>query len=284
MKFKRILRTVTTTSGALLCLAGLDALAQTPAEVSLTRLDCGSETKPIQVASFSDTYGFEDLKLPLAFSCYLIRHGNDYMIWDAGNPLGAEEGSPKVSLVDLLAQLKITPERIKYLGISHNHSDHTGQAASFAKSTLLIGQGDWDEITGPQPPRGWTAEEFDTARKPFAPWTAGGAKVEPLRGDRKDVFGDGSVVMISTPGHTPGHHVLLVKLKQTGNVLLSGDLTHFRENYAVNGVPTWNFNRADSLASLDRYKQIEKNLHAIAIIQHDPRDIAKLPAFPAAAR
>ena len=75
-----------------------------------------------------------------------------------------------------------------------------------------------------------------------------------------------------------------MKLKEKGNVLLTGDLAHFRENYDGNGVPTFNTNRADTLASLDRFKQIAKNLSATVIIQHDPRDIDKLPAFPAAAK
>ena len=100
----------------------------------------------------------------------------------------------------------------------------------------------------------------------------------------KDVFGDGSVRILDTPGHTPGHHSLLVRLKEKGNVLLTGDLAHFRENYDSNGVPVFNTNRADTLASLDRFKQTAKNLNATVIIQHDPRDIEKLPAFPAAAR
>ena len=98
------------------------------------------------------------------------------------------------------------------------------------------------------------------------------------------MFGDGTVVMLDMPGHTPGHHSLLVKLKEKGNVLLTGDQAHFRENYESNGVPTFNFNRADTLASFDRFKQIAKNLNATVIIQHDPRDIDKLPAFPAAAK
>ena len=98
------------------------------------------------------------------------------------------------------------------------------------------------------------------------------------------MFGDGTVVMLDMPGHTPGHHSLLVKLKDKGNVLLTGDQAHFRENYDSNGVPTFNFNRADTLASFDRFKQIAKNLSATVIIQHDPRDIDKLPAFPAAAK
>ena len=100
----------------------------------------------------------------------------------------------------------------------------------------------------------------------------------------KDVFGDGTVVMLNTPGHTPGHHSLLVKLKEKGHVLLPGDLAHFHENYDSDGVPTFNTDRAETLASLDRFKQIATNLKATVIIQHDARDVSKLPAFPAAAK
>ena len=86
------------------------------------------------------------------------------------------------------------------------------------------------------------------------------------------------------PGHTPGHHSLLVRLKEMGNVLITGDLAHFHENYEANGVPTFNTDRAASLASIDRFKKIATNLKATVIIQHDARDIGKLPAFPAAAK
>ena len=92
------------------------------------------------------------------------------------------------------------------------------------------------------------------------------------------------VIMLDMPGHTPGHHSLLVKLKDKGDVLLTGDQAHFRENYDIERRADFNFNRADTLASFDRFKQIAKNLNATVIIQHDPRDIDKLPAFPAAAK
>jgi len=98
------------------------------------------------------------------------------------------------------------------------------------------------------------------------------------------VFGDGSVIMLYTPGHTPGHHSLLVKLPQMGTVFISGDLMHFRENYDTNGVPTFNTDRAATIASLDRFKKMVSNLKATVIIQHDERDVSKLPAFPAAAK
>jgi N-acyl homoserine lactone hydrolase len=258
------------------------AAADAPADLSLARFDCG-KTGPIGdpvVGRFSDINAFKGLTVQLTYSCYLIRHGADYMIWDTGNAAAAgatpPANAPKLSLVEQLALLKLKPEQIKFVGISHYHGDHTGQVASFPDATLLIGKGDWDVLTDPKP---------NPAANPanFARWISGGGKVEPVVGD-KDVFGDGSVIMLNTPGHTPGHHSLMVNLKQTGTVLITGDLAHFRENYDIDGVPTFNTNRADTLASLDRFKKLGANMHATIIIQHDARDIEKLPAFPAAAK
>jgi len=243
--------------------------AQTPPVVTLTRLQCGTNAAPTDVGErFSDTYAYSGLKVQLTFSCYLVRHGADYLIWDTGNPVGTAATAPKTSLTDLLAQLKVTPAQVKYVAISHYHGDHTGQARQFPQATLLIGKGDWDVVTDPKP-----ATPIDAAV--FAPWTTGGGKVEPVTGD-KDVFGDGTVIMLSTPGHTPGHHSLLVKLKETGNVLITGDLAHFRENYDGNGVPTFNTDRAQTIASLDRFKKLAANLKAMVIIQHDQRDVEKI--------
>ena len=253
------------------------AHAQAAPIVTLSRMECGTNAAPTDVGlRFSDTYAFNGLKVQLTFSCYLIRHGDDYLIWDAGNPVGTAATAPKTSLVDLLAQLKLTPAQIKFVAISHYHGDHVGQVSAFPQSTLLIGKGDWDLLNDPK-----FAAVANPA--PFSNWISGGGKVEPLPGDR-DVFGDGSVIVLNMPGHTPGHHSLLVKLKEMGNVLITGDLSHFRENYDGNGVPTFNTDRAASLASLDRFKKIAANLKATVIIQHDARDVGKLPAFPLAAR
>jgi N-acyl homoserine lactone hydrolase len=249
--------------------------AQATPVVTLTRLDCGTGAAPSDVGRFSDTYALDGLKVQLTFSCYLIRHGDEYMVWDTGNPANGSATAPRVSIVDLLSQLQLKPAQIRYVAISHYHGDHTGQVSSFPQSTLLIGKGDWDVVSDPKTAAATSA--------PFANWISGGGKVEPQAGD-KDVFGDGTVVMLNTPGHTPGHHSLLVKLNTMGNVLITGDLSHFHENYDGNGVPTFNTDRAATLASLDRFKKIAANLHATVIIQHDARDISKLPAFPAAAK
>ena len=268
-------------AGAIACLAALPVFAQAPAEVSLTRFDCAGGAGMADIGRFSDTMAQEGKKLQLTASCYLVRHADHYLIWDTGYPAAVAGTTPsgptvKVSLVEQLAQLKIKPDQINYVGISHYHGDHIGQAGAFTASTLLIGKGDFDALTNAQP--GGMANPA-----PVKHWFGGGGKVEAVPKD-KDIFGDGTVMMLDMPGHTPGHHSLLVKLKEKGNVLLTGDLAHFHENYDSNGVPTFNTSRHETLASLDRFKAIAKNLKATVVIQHDPRDIDKLPAFPTAAK
>jgi glyoxylase-like metal-dependent hydrolase (beta-lactamase superfamily II) len=195
---------------------------------------------------FSDTYSYGDLKLQLVYSCYLIKHGDEYMLWDAGHAMTTPNVAPKVSLVDQLAKIDLKPDQIKYVGVSHYHGDHVGQVGSFPKATLLIGQGDSDVLTSPKPREGAVVA-------PFAHWIKEDGKVGLVPLD-KDVFGDGSVIMLYTPGHTPGRHSLLVKLAQMGPVLVTGDLAHFRENWDA------------------------------SIIQHDARDVDKRPVFPASAK
>jgi N-acyl homoserine lactone hydrolase len=270
------IRTILAAGACAGAIAGFSAQAQS-ADVALTRLDCGTPQAPIAVNQrFSDTFAYGDLKLQFVYSCYLVKHGDEYLLWDTGHAMTTPNVAPKVSIVDQLAKLDLKPEQIKYVGISHYHADHTGQAASFPKATLLIGKGDWDAITSPKPAEGVNF-------KPFEGWIKGDNKVEPVALD-KDVFGDGSVVILYTPGHTPGHHALLVKLAQTGNVVISGDAAHFRENYDSDGVPGFNYDRAQTVASVERIKKIAANLKATVILQHDARDVDKLPAFPASAK
>src|SRR5436309_7937361 len=263
-------------AGALL---SLSALAQTAPEVTLTRIECGTAAKTTNVAErFSDTFAYsKDLALTFTFSCYLIKHGDEYMVWDTGFAPGSNPNAPKVGIVERLAEVKVKPEQVKYVGISHFHADHTGQLAPFANATLLIGKGDWVGITAIPPMQG--ANEAG-----LKDWMgANPRKVEPLPLD-KDVWGDGTVRVIRTPGHTPGHSSLLVRVSSGKNFLLSGDAAHFHENYQSDGVPAFNYDRAQTVASIERMKRIAANLNATVIIQHDLRDIGKLPAFPAAAK
>jgi N-acyl homoserine lactone hydrolase len=254
--------------------AALGVSAQPAPEVTLTRLDCGNGNNDQR--RFSDTFAYTNPQVPFTFSCYVIKHGSDYMVWDTGYLPGSVPSAPKVTLGDQLAQMNVKPDQVKFVGISHFHADHTGQLDTVPNATLLIGEREWEALTAPKPMAGANV-------KGFTHWISGGGKVEPQAAD-KDVFGDGTVMILRTPGHTPGHQSLLVRLKEKGAVILTGDAAHFRENYENDGVPSFNYDRAQTIASIERLKGIEKNLHATVIIQHDPRDIAKLPAFPAAAK
>lgn len=254
------------------------------AEVLLWRLDCGNMVIP-DFANFADDFRYNGRRHEAVASCYLIKHGDQYLLWDAGlsgalidRPVTQGPFQMRLArrITDQLAQLGVTPAQVKMVGISHYHDDHTGQLADFPTATLLIGTGDWEAVRNAQPAGG-----VNTV--PFRHWLTGGGRVEPVRRDR-DIFGDGSVTMLATPGHTPGHAVLMVRLARKGVVLLTGDLWHAAESYRDNVVPRFNVDRADTLASFDRFKAIVRSQRATVVIQHEPADIGKLPAFPQHAR
>ncbi len=256
-----------------------------PAELRLWRLDCGAFVIKQYGAFFSDTFQYPAGPKDIVGSCYLIRHGERYMLWDTGltdaligNPIDnpAQRLTLRRSIVDQLRELNVRPGQIEFIGISHWHFDHTGQAGRFPQARLLIGRGDLEHLRNRGP------GVNDAAAAALAHWLTGGGQVDGVTGDH-DVFGDGRVVMLKLPGHTPGHNALLVRL-ESGPVLLTGDLYHFTEQVANRGVPPFNHDRADTLASMDRFDRIARNLGARVIIQHEPADIAKLPAFPEPAR
>ena len=251
------------------------AVAQAPV-LQLWRLDCGTLDVG-DLGDYSDTGLYSGQKKVFVASCYLIRDGDRYLLWDTGLD-GATAGKPKDSegsllkerIVTQLARIGVKPEAISFVGISHYHYDHTGQVADFPAATLLIGRADWEVV-----------QQRQEMRPRFAAWLDNKSKVETVPGD-KDVFGDGKVTMLAMPGHTPGHHALLVRLA-SGPVLLSGDQYHFTENRRLGGVPGFNRDRADTLASHDRFEKLATNTRAKVIIQHELDDVAKLPAFPKAA-
>jgi glyoxylase-like metal-dependent hydrolase (beta-lactamase superfamily II) len=267
-------------------LAGMQAPAPTtpvpPPLVEMWRLDCGNFTFTDYNAFFSDTSEYPSGPKDLVGSCYLIRHGTDYMLWDTGIPAGvarqpiqtpAIRATLRATIVAQLARINVRPEQVTTVGISHYHFDHTGQAASFPHARLLMGAGDLAALRGTDP---------GVEREPLAHWLTGGGQVVEARGDH-DVYGDGKVMMMNLPGHTPGHRALLVRLASQ-NVILSGDMYHFTEQVQRRGVPPFNTSRAETLASMDRFDRLGRNLRANVIIQHEPADVAKLPAFPASAR
>ena len=208
-------------------------------------------------------------------NCYLIKHARGWMLWDtgimdavAGMPDGLRPADPRSThwkrpktLAAQLAELNVAPADIKYVAISHSHADHSGNSPLFPQSTLLVQKAEyeWAPPAG-QPPR----------FKPELP-------VRKLEGDL-DVFGDGSLLILSTPGHTPGHQSLLVRLPKTGPVVLSGDMAHFKDNWDNRRVPANNDSKEKTLASMQRVADVLAKEKAQLWINHDKaqRDTLKM--------
>ena len=262
---------------------GPPALAADSApEIRLYAMDCGHlDFKDLSF--FSDTGDYDGKSGSLADPCFLIRHPKGILLWDTGlSPEFARQGNPEagisggldVPVTTQLQQAGLTAANVTFVAFSHFHADHTGNANLFAGSTWIINRDElaWATGTpGPQPPGIVDPATFSAYKT---------AKTKVIDGDY-DVFGDGTVRILKAPGHTPGHQVLLLRLKKSGAVILAGDLYHFRHDREARLVMTVNTQRADSLASFDRIEKLAHNTHARLIVQHDPEDFKSLPKFPA---
>jgi N-acyl homoserine lactone hydrolase len=205
--------------------------------------------------------------VPIDFSdnCYLIHHtGEGYLLWDTGitDRLAALPQGQTVAqlrqtwhrsqtLVAALAAVGIKPADVHYVAISHVHPDHVGNLDEFPDATVIMQNAEWEY-------------GLKLPLKPFNP----GLKTELIEGD-KDLFGDGSLTVLSTPGHTPGHQSLLVHLPKTGYVVLSGDAAHFQSNWDNRRVPAFNADKAQSSASMEKIAHIVDAKHAQLWINHD---------------
>ena len=216
-------------------------------------------------------------------NCYLIKHAKGYLLWDSGfadtladNPDGMQGNrgmvmKRKQTLAAQLVAIGVAPGDVKYLAFSHTHSDHVGNANLFTAATLYIQQAECDAAFGPEPAKfGFVAANYDKLRA---------NPVVKLAGDH-DVFGDGSVTIVSTPGHTPGHQSLLVRLPKTGAVVLSGDFVHFRSNFEARRAPSFNFNPEQSLQSIDKVAALLKAERGQLWINHDSAQSATIPHAP----
>lgn len=249
-----------------------------PLDVQLYALDCGA-IEFAQPNLFSDTDSLPEKPVSMAAPCFLVKHGRDWMMWDTGLS-DALVGEPRrygpatlhvrTTLASQLKQLGLVHADIKFVAFSHLHSDHTGNANSFRSSTWLVNA---LELAAAVAGKG-TAAYDNTLFKDLMP-----ANRVSFEGDH-DVFGDGTVVIISTPGHTPGHSSLKLNLKRSGTMILSGDLWHLHASRKQKLIPDHNSDRADTLASFDRVDGFVRN-GARLVIQHAKEDFAALPRFPA---
>jgi N-acyl homoserine lactone hydrolase len=264
--------------------------APVPASLRLYIFDCGK----LKIAD-TTVYGFTPSQLgaaEMAVPCFLITHPKGTLMWETGViPDGAlnpgksvtkpapASVNPSVATVTRplkaqLAEVGYMPTDITYLALSHCHWDHTANANDFAGATWLVRQQERDAMFARPPAfaRCLTPETFSALQK---------SKTLILKDDEYDVFGDGTVILKSAPGHTPGHQVLFLKLPKTGPIVLSGDLYHYPEERAQHQVPKTDFNREQTGASRASIEAFLKKTGAQLWIQHDLTANAKLKKAPA---
>ena len=156
--------------------------------------------------------------------------------------------------------------------MSHYHGDHVANANYFAGSTWLVRKVERDACSAPKPIPRSPSENYSELKN---------SKTVLLEKDEHDVFGDGTVVIKSTPGHTPGHNVLFLKLTKTGPMVLSGDLYHYPEERTLNRLPVAEFNKEQTAASRAELEVFLKKTGAQLWIEHDIVGNAKLKKAPA---
>lgn len=247
-------------------------------EIRLYTLDCG-RIAITDMTAFDDSGHYDGKSGVLADPCFLIRHPKGDLLWDSGigdDVATAKDGKDllpgyratvSVTLSAQLKQLGLGFGDIEYFAFSHAHVDHLGNANALSKATWLVNPLDLAWMDSNQDP----TKALVSSRQ--------AARTRLVSGDF-DVFGDGRVTILQTPGHTPGHQSLMVRLPHHGPVLLSGDLWHSRENYDAARVPRFNTSRAETRASMGRIEGLIRQSGARLIIQHDCADIEQLPKVP----
>ena len=248
--------------------------------VRLYTLDCGELAA--DKSPFGDEGEYDGQTADMVVTCFLIRHPNGDLVWDAGLPdaislLPGGQEIPggtltvPVTLQSQLNDLGVPPEEVEFFAFSHSHFDHVGNANLFTASTILTHQDEVDFMFGAGIEMGIV---FADLVEPMRD-----ADIQTYDGDY-DVFGDGSVTIVPAGGHTPGHAVLRLDLQNAGVIWLSGDLYHFEQSRAEKIVPAFNFSKPDTLKAM---AAIETRIEADdgrLVIQHVPEHRAQLPALP----
>jgi glyoxylase-like metal-dependent hydrolase (beta-lactamase superfamily II) len=253
----------------------------------LYRLDCGrSIANDESIWTPGENKGHS---IEFSSTCWLIKRGNQWLLWDTGVPEATVNDPngwstlPKLILYHLdktltsqLAEIGLKLPDVTYVAISHTHGDHIGNVTLFPDAEILIQRTEYEWIHGGNGPNENVNQLMALARR-----LMGNPRNLRLTDGDLDVFGDGSVTLISTPGHTPGSQSLLVHLKNSGFIILSGDVVHLEENFAKSRVPSLNTDKQASIESMERIRQIIKTYKAIMFINHDKKQTDGLKLLPA---
>jgi N-acyl homoserine lactone hydrolase len=254
--------------------------APSPNSLRVYVLDCGRldipDVTPYQLKK-------EDMATTvMSVPCFLIAHPKGTLMWDVGAvpdsaipPGGTGRlrgyGTSAKTLRSQLAEIGYAPADITYLALSHFHWDHVGNANQFAGATWLVRKLERETMFA-EPPSPRTEPANFSALK--------NSKTIIVTTSDYDVFGDGTVVIKSAPGHSPDHQVLFLKLAKTGPVLLSGDLYHYPEERKLSRIPTTEFDASQTIASRAAIEAFLTRSGAQLWIEHDFMGNAKLKKAP----
>lgn len=253
--------------------------SQADSKLKLFVFDCGHLSFET-IARFSIDEDETDVR-ELIVPCYIVEHPNGVMLWDGGLPSSwvdpdarADNARLDQPLAEQLAALDLGFDlrSLDYVAFSHMHYDHVGVANEVEGATWLVQRTEHEAMfADPSPVPSARPELYVNLRD---------ADTVLLDGDH-DVFGDGRVRIISAPGHTPGHQVLFLDLADTGPLVLSGDLYHFRLSREQRRVPTFNFDRETTLASMERVEAFVTEVGATFWIEHELALFQQLDTAPA---
>ena len=222
-----------------------------------------------------DIKGFTSLPSPT----YLVVHPNGTLLWDTG--LGDDLVSRPAdetrrgrwgqvvtrSVRSQLAEIGYSPENITYLALSHMHFDHVANANDYANSTWIVQQAEFETI------------DFDDSDRTTAFSRLKDSETILIEGDH-DVFSDGTVIIKSTPGHTPGHQSLFINFTMTAPVVISGDLYHYEAERVLGKMPEREVDPGVTATSRQSLEEFLRETGAQLWIQHEVMVWATLNKSP----
>ena len=253
-----------------------------PVELKLYVFNCGEIL--VREKSLFNPALPEGLQMTLSDTCYLIKHPKGTLMWDTGlsdglsglpNGIDVAEGVFNLSVTKTLSsqleEINVDPLSIDYIAFSHLHFDHTANARYFQNATWLIQKPEYKAAFSPEAVSLFFNPDDYSSLKDN----------ETIQLDgHYDVFNDGSVVILSTPGHTPGHQNLFLNLPETGPIILSGDLYHFEENRAEYVIPVFNTSKRETVHSFVLIDNVIDGINASLWIQHDKQFMESLRLSP----
>lgn len=294
MTLKSKLRLLLATAG---CLAAGVASAQ---DIRLYAFSSGALTLPRALLQNWGPAG--DFQVPVGF--FLIKHPKGYVLFDTGNndklikdpnywipaqramvTTGAPTMTPDVAIDVQLGKVGVKLDDVRYVIASHMHLDHGGNLALFKKSTLLIQKDEIRNAFWPEPGTAgpYVPGDFLPLRNGPGTNSAAAYDIMELTGDH-DVFGDGTIVVKRWVGHTPGSQMAVVKLKNTGTVVLTGDNVYLKENVTKDIPPNLNlaYDPSGIFRAYDFIRKLMASEKADYFTAHDPdafKAMKKAPSY-----